>query len=117
MKFFLQIILRFSDKVVCLNIMDKEELFQGKGSGSLEKVLVLPGIGVDLNHYELSAMPKSEINFLFLSRLLKAKGLYEFIEAAVKMKERKSNTTQFMVRLMIHSRRRTKFIDEMDKKG
>lgn len=117
-KFFLQIILRFSDKVVCLNTMDKEELFQGKDSGSLEKVLVLPGIGVDLNHYELSAMPKSEINFLFLSRLLKAKGLYEFIEAAVKMKERESNASFSVYGQADDSIHGVdpKFIDEMDKK-
>lgn len=118
-KFFLQITLRYSDKVVCLNPMDKQELFSAKYSRGVEKVLVLPGIGVDLNHYEFSALPKSEVNFLFLSRLLKAKGLYEFIHAASKMKEHKSNTTFSVygqVDDSIHGVE-PKFIEEMDKKG
>jgi len=89
-KSFLQFTLRFSDKVICLNVRDKEELFSGKDSGSSEKVLVLPGIGVDLNHYEFSAMPRAQVNFLFLSRLLKAKGLCDFMDAASEMKDRKS---------------------------
>jgi glycosyltransferase involved in cell wall biosynthesis len=87
-KYFLQFTLQFSDKVICLNIRDKEELFSGKESRNSEQVLVLPGIGVDLKHYKLSEMPRTELNFLFLSRLLKAKGLPEFIGAAVEMKSR-----------------------------
>lgn len=92
-KSFLQFTLRFSDKVICLNVRDKEELFSGKDFGSSEKVLVLPGIGVDLNHYEFSAMPRSQVNFLFLSRLLKAKGLHDFMDAASEMKDRKCKAT------------------------
>jgi glycosyltransferase involved in cell wall biosynthesis len=92
-KYFLQFILRFSDKVICLNNRDKEELFPVESTDNQEKVTVLPGIGVDLNYYEFSAMQNSQVNFLFLSRLLKAKGLMEFIDAASEFKDRRHKAT------------------------
>jgi glycosyltransferase involved in cell wall biosynthesis len=92
-KSILQYTLRFSDKVIFLNIRDKEELFPSKDSESVEKVLVLPGIGVDLNYYEFSATPRSPVNFLFLSRLLKAKGLLDFMNSASEMKKNKWEAT------------------------
>ena len=92
-KSFLKCTLRFSDKIIFLNNRDKEELFPSKDSESVENILVLPGIGVDLNYYEFSAMPQSPLNFLFLSRLLKAKGLIEFINSAHEMQKSKSMAT------------------------
>ena len=92
-KHLLQLALKFSDKVIFLNIRDKEELFSCKDFEISEKIRVLPGIGVDLKYYEFSTMPRPPVNFLFLSRLLKAKGLLEFINSAHEMQKSKSMAT------------------------
>lgn len=92
-KSLLQLALKFSDKVIFLNIRDKEELFLCKDFETSEKIRVLPGIGVDLKYYKFSTMPRPPVNFLFLSRLLKAKGLLEFINSAHEMQRSKSIAT------------------------
>ena len=46
------------------------------------KITITNGAGVYLNHYKSEPFPKGEPVFLFASRLLKAKGVLEFIDAA-----------------------------------
>lgn len=54
------------------------------------KQKLLPGSGVNLKKNKLLPYPSSEdeINFVFISRVMKEKGLYEYIEAAKAIKER-----------------------------
>jgi glycosyltransferase involved in cell wall biosynthesis len=52
-----------------------------------EKSSLLPGSGVDLDHFKIShAKDDGCVRFLFLGRLLVEKGIANFIEAAVKVK-------------------------------
>lgn len=88
-KLFLKFTLKLSDNVIFLNTRDKEEIFSSKDFESSRKVWVLPGIGVNLNYYEFSKMPRLPVHFLFLSRLLKAKGLLDFISSASEIKKSK----------------------------
>jgi glycosyltransferase involved in cell wall biosynthesis len=54
----------------------------------------LPGSGVDLNKFAYSKMTEfKNINFLFIGRLLKDKGIYEFIEASCLVKKNYNNVT------------------------
>ncbi|MGL4675769.1 MAG: glycosyltransferase family 4 protein, partial [Wohlfahrtiimonas sp.] len=47
-----------------------------------KKMDMLGGIGLDLNHYTYSQPIMNPINFLFIGRLLKEKGIFDFIQAA-----------------------------------
>ena len=51
------------------------------------------GSGVDLEHFAYMEMPDSEkIRFMFVSRILKEKGIEEYLEAARRIKQEYSNT-------------------------
>lgn len=43
---------------------------------------LLPGSGVDLRHFAAAPPPKGPLTFLFVGRLLRDKGIIEFVEAA-----------------------------------
>lgn len=50
---------------------------------ALKNSLLIPGSGVNLNHYSLIEYPNDrEINFLFVSRIMKEKGIEQFLETA-----------------------------------
>lgn len=55
---------------------------------------ILPGSGVNLNYYSLLEYPKNNANtnFLFISRVMKEKGIDQFLEAAIYIKENYPNT-------------------------
>lgn len=55
-------------------------------NGSFE---MLPGSGVNLDYFSLLPYPEGNpVNFMFISRLLKEKGIEDYIEAAAIVKER-----------------------------
>ncbi len=100
LRIFAKYIVRFcvlvSEKVIFLNLNDKDEISSGSKIGDDKKISILPGIGVDLNYYKFSPMPRGEIKFLFLSRLLKAKGIEEFCNAAAQAKTEGLNASFFV---------------------
>lgn len=55
---------------------------------------ILPGSGVNLNHYSLLKYPEnnSTTNFLFVSRVMKEKGIDQYLDAAIYIKEKYPNT-------------------------
>lgn len=48
--------------------------------------LVVPGSGVDIDYFTPKENQNSEINFLFIGRLVKEKGILEYLEAAKRLK-------------------------------
>jgi glycosyltransferase involved in cell wall biosynthesis len=73
------------------------KLFQDRRLVRPEKAGLLPGSGVDLDHFSPKHFPvkKAEddgVVFLFLGRLLREKGVYEFVEAARRVKRDFSET-------------------------
>lgn len=56
--------------------------------------VLLPGSGVNLIHHTYQDYPADEgkIRFLFIGRMLKDKGIEEYFEAAIKIKEKYPNT-------------------------
>ena len=61
------------------------QFFLNNKIGKLQSYRLIPGSGVDLVKYKLTPYPSpdvKEINFLFISRLLKQKGIEEYIDAA-----------------------------------
>ena len=74
-----------ADGVFLLN-PDDEKLFVNTHMVSAEKVELLNGIGLELDHYQATLPAKKPICFILVARLLREKGLYDYIEAARRVK-------------------------------
>ena len=87
-KLITQRLLRFSLKfnsglkVVFQNVDDYNELLQRNIISKQTKTYIVNGSGVDLDFYKYSKPDIQEIKFLLVARLIKAKGVEEFHEAA-----------------------------------
>lgn len=55
---------------------------------SRENLAIVRGSGVDVSHFHVQPQPPSPLSFLFVGRLLKDKGLLEFVEAARRIRAR-----------------------------
>ena len=86
----------FADKVFFLNRDDSRDLRQ-VSLFSENKVITLGGIGVDLCKFRYEPLKtRSRLRFIFIARLLKEKGIYEFINAVRMVKETYPDT-EFVV--------------------
>jgi len=78
---------KYSTKVIFLNTDDRKE-FIDKKLVVPQKALLINGIGVDVEHFNFKKPHVSEtMEFLMVSRLMKTKGIFEYCEAARKVKE------------------------------
>lgn len=75
-----------ANRIIVLNPDDKRLLVHCKLARE-DKVVVINGIGVDLKKFEYSCPPIKPITFVFVARMLREKGLFEFIEAAAHLKK------------------------------
>lgn len=84
LKPFLNVFYKFglylSTVVIFLN-KDDIELFENKRLISPNKIVNLGGIGVDLQDWSPRPLVEFPVTFLFVGRLLREKGIYEFINA------------------------------------
>lgn len=74
-----------AERVFMLNPDDKK-MFVEKGMVSVDKVQLLNGIGLDLSHYTVTPAPSAPICFILVARLLREKGVFDYIEAARRVK-------------------------------
>ncbi|WP_350560621.1 glycosyltransferase family 4 protein [Psychrobacter sp. CAL346-MNA-CIBAN-0220] len=95
--FLYKIALPKLDKLIFLNPDDQVDLVE-RYLIKVRKVEILGGIGLDLNEYVYTPVSSNNlpIKFLFIGRLLKEKGIHDFVLAAKKVKE-KYPKTQFTV--------------------
>ncbi|MBO3274588.1 glycosyltransferase family 4 protein [Pseudomonas schmalbachii] len=87
--------LRFSTRVFLLNA-DDYRLFVDGGLVDSKKVLLLPGIGLDLDRFRAELPVVSPVMFVFVGRLLREKGIFDFITAA-RMVKRQHPQVEFVV--------------------
>ena len=82
------------DKIIFLNPDDPKDLLE-RYNIQVKKVEVLGGIGLNLEHYPHQSIICNEapLNFLFIGRLLKEKGIHEFVSAAKIVKGKYPETT------------------------
>ncbi|WP_218689530.1 glycosyltransferase family 4 protein [Psychrobacter sp. BF1] len=82
------------DKIIFLNPDDPKDLLE-RYNIQVKQVEVLGGIGLNLEHYPYQPIVNNEapLNFLFIGRLLKEKGIHEFVSAAKIVKEKYPETT------------------------
>jgi glycosyltransferase involved in cell wall biosynthesis len=89
-QFLYRLALPRATKVFFLNQDDLKE-FGSKGLVPKEKAFLLGPIGVDLEHFKPAPPVKSPVTFLFAGRLLREKGVLEFVEAARRIKSKYPN--------------------------
>jgi len=77
----LKIALRRAHRVLFLNPDDRAE-FVERGIVSPDKASLLGGIGVDLSYYNVAPFRDGPPSFLMIGRLLREKGVREFVVAA-----------------------------------
>ena len=68
--------------IVFFQNQEDRQLFVDRGMVKPEQAKVLAGSGVDLNRFRPSELPDGPPVFLFIGRLLRDKGVIEFVEAA-----------------------------------
>lgn len=81
-------------KAACVFFQNKENAKFINSKGIIKgKQKIIPGSGVNLNHYEILEYPKDEIiNFLFISRVMKQKGIDQYLDAAKHIRKKYPNT-------------------------
>ncbi len=78
---------------------------------------LLPGSGVNLDQYELCDLPEGEeVNFIFIGRVMKVKGIDEYLECAKVVKQQYPNANFYVVGF-IEEESYKDIIDEYHKEG
>lgn len=85
-----------SDTLIVQNQDDRAVFAKTFMRGREARIHVVPGVGVDLEEYQPEPMPKGPLTFVMIARLLRDTGVYEFAEAARRLKEQ-----QLDVRLVL----------------
>jgi glycosyltransferase involved in cell wall biosynthesis len=70
---------------------DDRDLFISRRIVRSDQAVLVPGSGIDLGHYEPRPLPgkgEGEVTFLMIARLLRDKGVLEFVEAARRVRAR-----------------------------
>lgn len=76
-----------ADCVLFLNPDDPKDLLD-KHHIRVKRREILGGIGLNLREYPFSKVVPSDISFIFIGRLLREKGIFEFLEAAKEVKKK-----------------------------
>lgn len=83
------------DDLIFLNPDDEQDLLRNYRI-TVKNVHILGATGLDLREYSYRLATINPINFLFIGRLLKEKGIFEFIEA-IKIVKKKYPLTNFTI--------------------
>lgn len=94
-KFLYKISIKKSYKVFFQNTYDKD--FFTKNNMVSDNYEMLPGSGVNLERFELSEFPSDkEVNFIFIGRVMKLKGIDEYLEMAKQIRDKYLNTNFYV---------------------
>lgn len=74
--------LAFSDMTIFQNAEDQKTFFDAGLLPGMHRTSVVNGSGVDLDHYAPAPMTPGPLVFLMIARLLRDKGVLEYVEAA-----------------------------------
>ena len=91
-KILYKLVGKYTAKMIFENVDDKE-LFIQQNLIKKEKAYSIKGCGVDVEYYKpsLNGMEKDHTTFTFIGRLLKDKGIREYVEAAKRIKAKRTN--------------------------
>ncbi len=77
-----------AEAIFVFNADDRPEMLRHRMISPAAPVVQVPGSGVDLSHYRAAPIPPGPLRFLMIARLLRSKGLFEFVEAARNVRAR-----------------------------
>ena len=77
-----RIALRGGGRVFVYNDADAHDIRAGRMVSDVTRIVPVPGSGVDFDRFTFSDLPVGDPVFLMIARLLREKGVFEFIEAA-----------------------------------
>ncbi|MDF2638073.1 MAG: hypothetical protein K0R64_1057 [Novosphingobium lindaniclasticum] len=77
---------RRSRGVFVFNADDRQEMIDLGIVTRRQNVIQVPGSGIDLERFRLEPLPRGRLRFLLVGRLMRDKGIYEFVEAARQLK-------------------------------
>lgn len=78
--------------VVFFQNEDDRDLFTSRRLVADKQAYILPGSGIDLEHFRATDLPRADAPvFLMIARLLRDKGVVEFVEAARQIKAERPN--------------------------
>ncbi len=78
--------LRSVDRTIVYNEADRRTLLDAAFIDDPSTLALVPGSGVNLDHFTPSTASTEPVTFLMIARLLKDKGLYEYVAAARRLK-------------------------------
>ncbi|MCD4756685.1 MAG: glycosyltransferase family 4 protein [Arcobacteraceae bacterium] len=96
LKIFYKFSLKFSTKVFFQN-KDDRNFFINNKLIEKNKVSIVPGSGVNIESFNNFKVDNEKLTFLLVSRLLKDKGIYEYIEAIKIIQKRYSTQYKFLL--------------------
>lgn len=67
---------------------DDLELFVERRLARRSQAVLVPGSGIDLEHFSPRPLPSGEVRFLLIGRLLRDKGVREYVAAAKSLRQR-----------------------------
>jgi len=76
------------DRIFVYNSADAEDLQSGRMVPARSAMVMVPGSGVDLSQFKPQSVPPGGPVFLLVARLLREKGVGEFIDAARRLRSR-----------------------------
>ncbi len=76
------------ERVFVYNDADAEELRRHRMIGEPSRIVPVPGTGIDLDHFAACDPPMQPVTFLLIARLLRDKGVVQFVEAARQLRAR-----------------------------
>jgi len=80
--------LRRAQAIFVFNSDDRAEMVRQGIVDKRQNVIQVPGSGVDLNHFRAEPFPSGPPTFLMIARLMRDKGLQQFVEAARLVRDR-----------------------------
>jgi glycosyltransferase involved in cell wall biosynthesis len=89
--------LSFSTTIFFQNKDDRKLFKELRLISSIDKAHVVNGSGVNLTKFKFCEVKKGSLIFILIGRLLKAKGILEYMEAASKLKVKSVNTRFLLV--------------------
>lgn len=97
LRFLYRMALRAAHVVVFQNTDDSAYFWRLKLVSRFNKVVVVNGSGVDTQHFSVTPIPRKPISFLLIARLIRDKGIREYIAAAERIKSKYPTVKFYLV--------------------
>tara|TARA_B110000879_G_C11180829_1_gene518233 strand:+ start:1008 stop:2111 length:1104 start_codon:yes stop_codon:yes gene_type:complete len=102
-------------KMVFFQNNDDMQLFLKEGMVNKKNIGLLPGSGINLKKYYYADLPKlRDLKILFIGRVLSDKGVYELIDAARTIKQKKLNISISILGLIDHENKTSISLNEIE---